>query len=315
MITLIFNFLIFPGFLFSSLIGILASFIDRKVTARIQWRVGPPLLQPIYDLIKLLGKEIIVPRASGKITFFLFPVFGLSSAIVVSTMLGLTLFSPEKGFLGDLIVLIYLLIIPSLAIIIGGASSGNPLASLGASREMKLILGYELPFILAVLIAVIKGGSIRIGELVTFQLTNGVFLKSPSGILAFIVAIISIQAKLALVPFDLPEAETEIMGGALIEYSGAPLALFKLTKMILLYALPLFVITIFWGGIDFSGSGRVDMLLSLVKGLGKFVSILVIIILIKNTNPRLRIDQVLKFFWGPMAVLALLGVILATLGF
>ena len=314
MITLIFNFIIIPGFLFTSLVGLLASWIDRKVTARIQWRVGPPLLQPVYDIIKLLGKEVIVPRGSGKITFLLAPVFGLAAVILVATLLGVTIFSPQKGFIGDIIVVIYLLTIPSIAIIIGGAASGNPLASLGASREMKLILAYELPFILAIAVVIIKGGSIRIGELINFQLNNGIFIKHPSGVLAFIVAIMCMQAKLALVPFDMPEAETEIMGGALIEYSGAPLAVFKLTKSMLLYVLPLFLIAIFWGGVDFSGGTNLEVFLSILKGIGKYVILLVIIILIKNTNPRLRIDQALKFFWGPMTILAIIGVVLAMLG-
>ncbi len=311
MSTLIFNFFIFPGFLFASAVGLLASWLDRKITARIQWRVGPPLLQPVYDIIKLLGKEVIVPRGSGKITFLMAPLFGLAAVILIATLLGVTTFSPQKGFIGDLIVVIYLLIIPSLAIIIGGASSGNPLASLGASREMKLIMAYELPFILVMLVAIIKGGSIRLGDLINFQLSHGMFLKNPSGILAFIVALMCVQAKLALVPFDLPEAETEIMGGALIDYSGAPLAVFKLTKSILLYILPLFLIIVFWGGLDFSRG----IFLALLKGIGKYITILIIIILIKNTNPRVRIDQALKFFWGPMTVLAVIGVILATLGY
>ncbi|PIV63647.1 MAG: carbon monoxide-induced hydrogenase proton translocating subunit CooK, partial [bacterium (Candidatus Ratteibacteria) CG_4_9_14_3_um_filter_41_21] len=143
--NLIFSFLIFPGFLFTAVIGCLASWIDRKVTARVQWRVGPPILQPFYDLVKLSGKETIVPRGGAKLTFLTTPIVALSAITLVSTLTWRVLLSPQTTFIGDLIVVIYLLTIPSIALIISGAASGNPLASLGASREMKLILGYELP--------------------------------------------------------------------------------------------------------------------------------------------------------------------------
>ena len=143
------SYLIFPGFLFSAVIGLIAGWIDRKVTARIQWRVGPPWYQNFVDFLKLLGKETILPR-DNKITFLLAPLVGLISVSLVATILGKVLINPLESFLGDLIVVLYLLIIPAIAIILGASSSGNPLASTGVSREMKLVLAYELPFILAV---------------------------------------------------------------------------------------------------------------------------------------------------------------------
>ncbi|OIO37322.1 MAG: hypothetical protein AUJ76_00660, partial [Candidatus Omnitrophica bacterium CG1_02_41_171] len=204
--NLIFSFLIFPGFLFTAVIGCLASWIDRKVTARVQWRVGPPILQPFYDLVKLSGKETIVPRGGAKLTFLTTPIVALSAITLVSTLTWRVLLSPQTTFIGDLIVVIYLLTIPSIALIISGAASGNPLASLGASREMKLILGYELPFILAIFVPVIKAnGIIRLGDLLAWQGANHIFLGSLSGFIAFIVAILCMQAKLGLVPFDAPE--------------------------------------------------------------------------------------------------------------
>ncbi len=304
----LFYFIVFPGFLFTALIALLVSWIDRKVTARVQWRVGPPILQPFYDFVKLLGKETIVPQAGSKFTFLLSPLFGLAAVTIVSTLLWLVMISPEKTFLGDLIVVIYLLIIPSISIIIGGFASGNPLASLGASREMKMVLAYELPFILAIFTPVIKAqGIIRLGDLLQYQWANSIFLNSWSGFIAFVVAIICMQAKLALVPFDIPEAETEIIAGPYIEYSGAPLALHKLTRWMMLFVVPIFLVVVFMGGIIFSG-------LHILWGILKYVLLLVLIILIRNTNPRLRIDQAIKFFWGPVTILAVIGVILAFLG-
>ena len=227
----IFYFL-FYGFFLTAIIGLLASWIDRKVTARIQYRVGPPLLQPLIDIVKLLGKETLIPAGSSKITFLMAPIIGLASVILVSTLLWINNINPAKSFLGDLIVVLYFLVIPSVSIIMGGFASRNPLASLGASREMKLVLSYELPFILAMLVTVIKSGfTFRLGEILAFQAQNGALVRSWSGVLALIVAIICMQAKLALVPFDIPEAETEISGGVLIEYSGSGLAIYKLMKL------------------------------------------------------------------------------------
>ncbi len=303
----IFYFLFF-GFLLTAIIGLLASWIDRKVTAKVQYRVGPPLLQPLIDIVKLLGKETLIPAGSSKITFLMAPVIGLASVILVSTLLWINNIYPAKSFLGDLIVVLYLLVIPSISIIIGGFASRNPLASLGASREMKLILSYELPFILAILVTVIKSGfTFRLGEILTFQAQNGAFVRSWSGTLALIVAIICMQAKLALVPFDIPEAETEIVGGPLIEYSGSGLAIYRLMKNMLMFTVPFFLIIVFIGGLRFDG-------IHLLYGVLKYIGLVALMTVIRNTNPRVRIDQAVKFFWGPMTIIAIIAIILALLG-
>jgi len=307
-VKILFWFLIIPGFLFTSTVGLLASWIDRKVTARVQWRVGPPVLQPFIDVVKLLGKETILPRTADKITFLTAPVLGLVSITLISTILWVMIADPKVGFLGDLIVLVYLLAIPSISVIMGGFASGNPIASIGASREMKLLLSYELPFVLAVFVPVIKaGGIIRIGELLSIQAQSGAFATNISGFIALVVAIICMQAKLALVPFDMAEAETELIGGPIIEYSGTPLAIFKLTRASMLFTVPMFLVVIFMGGIVLSFPG-------IIWGILKYVLLLVIIVLIRNTNPRIRIDQAVKFFWGPVTVLAILAVVLAFIG-
>ena len=303
----IFYFLFF-GFLLTAIIGLLASWIDRKVTAKVQYRVGPPLLQPLIDIVKLLGKETLIPAGSSKITFLMAPVIGLASVILVSTLLWINNIYPAKSFLGDLIVVLYLLVIPSISIIIGGFASRNPLASLGSSREMKLILSYELPFILAILVAVIKSGfTFRLGEILTFQAQNGAFVRSWSGTLALIVAIICMQAKLALVPFDIPEAETEIVGGPLIEYSGSGLAIYRLMKNMLMFTVPFFLIIVFIGGLRLDG-------IHLLYGVLKYIGLVALMTVIRNTNPRVRIDQAVKFFWGPVTIIAIIAIILALLG-
>jgi len=300
---ILFNYLIFPGFLFSAVMGLLSGWVDRKVTARIHWRKGPPWYQNFMDILKLIGKETILP-AGARMTFLLAPILGLLSLILVAAILGQSIIAPLDGFIGDLIVVLYLLVIPAIALVIGASASKNPLASVGASREMKLILAYELPFILSVIVVIIKsGGTIQLGEIINRQLIFGSNIASISGILAFLVAILCMQAKLGFVPFDASEAEQEIMGGVLIEYSGLALAIFKLTKAILLYTMPVLLIVLFLGK-------DINPLFIVLK----FVALLVGIILIKNTNPRLRIDQTLRFFWGPVTILSIAAVVLALLG-
>ena len=171
------------------------------------------------------------------------------------------------------------------------------------------MISYELPLVLAIFTPVIKTkGIIAIDSILKYQLTNGIMIKNPSCLIAFIVAIICMQAKLGTVPFDQSEAETEIMAGAYIEYSGLPLAIFKLSKMMLTFIAPVFLITVFLNGFRFG-----NVLLS-ITSLIKYLILFIIYILIKLTNPRLRIDQTVKFFWSYVTVFAFIGVILALLG-
>lgn len=295
-------FLVFPGFLFSVVVGLISTWVDRKVTARVQWRVGPPLLQPFYDFFKLAGKETLVPAGASRTTFFAAPFAALIAVTLVSTILWMNaLFA--ASFVGDLIVVIYLLVIPSLALMMGAMASGNPQATTGASREMKLILGYELPFLICLATAIVRSGSgIRLA-----QLSANPVIASISGAVGAVVALLCAQGKLGFTPFDVAEAETEIMSGPYVEYSGLPLALFKLTQAMMLFALPVFLIVVFLGGIHLVGWGILWAVL-------KYVAILVLIIVIKNTNPRVRIDQAVRFYWFYLAPLAVVSFILAVIG-
>jgi NADH-quinone oxidoreductase subunit H len=290
----------YPGMLFAAVIGLLSSWFERRVSALVQWRVGPPHLQPLYDLIKLAGKETLVPLGANRGLFLLAPVLGFAGATLASLILWKA--NLGRSFLGDLIVLLYLLILPSLSVILGGLASGNPVSILGASREIKLVLAYEVSLVLAVIVAILKADSILLSKL-----GNTISIGSLSGVIAFFIALLAIQAKLGFAPFDIAEAETEIMAGPYLEYSGPPLALFKLTQAMMLFILPLFLMTIFLGGIDFRGLGW-------LWGLLKYLGVLLAIILIKNTNPRLRIDQAIRFFWRYGLSLALLALILALIG-
>ncbi|MBW6515727.1 MAG: NADH-quinone oxidoreductase subunit H [Candidatus Cloacimonetes bacterium] len=304
----IFYFLIFPGLLFSGIIGGLISWVDRKITARVQFRQGPPMLQPFYDFVKLLVKETLIPARGSITTFILAPVFALFGATISAVFILLPILGIDHGFAGDIIVIVYLLNIPSLSYIMGALASGNPLAAVGASREMKLILSYEIPFLLVLISIIIKAGmTISLSEIVAVQMTSGAFIGSISGIIGFITVLMCIQAKLGLVPFDMAEGEGEICDGIAIEFSGSILALIKLTKYIMFFILPALVAGIYFAGLPLTG---INILWSILK----IFAVVLLITLIRNTNPRVRIEQAMRFFWIWMNLLAIISIILAVFG-
>ncbi|MCK4751885.1 MAG: NADH-quinone oxidoreductase subunit H [Planctomycetes bacterium] len=298
-LQILFWVVVFPGFLFTLILGLVASWIVRKVSALVQWRVGPPLLQPFYDVIKLMGKEILIPQEAQRTIFTMAPVVSVAGTLLLSMMLWRVSLA-GTSFVGDIIVAIYLMVLPSLALILGGSASASPHATVGTSREMKLVMGYELPLLLALIVVIIKSG----GQLSLVAIAQNAPVLSISGMLAFLASLMCVQAKLGFVPFDMAEAETELGSGILMEYSGALLAVWKVAQAMMLVALPLFLVTVFLGGFTSS----------LWAGIGKYVLVLVLIILIKNTNPRVQIHQAMKFFWVHCGIALVVAVILATIG-
>ena len=289
-------------------LGLLLRWVDRKVTALVQWRVGPPWYPPMVDIVKLMGKENMMPVTARGTLFLLAPIVAFAATAVAAAILWAALFYPGATFLGDLIVVIYLLTIPAIMTIMGASASGNPHASVGASREMKLLLSYELPMLLAILVSVSRGGwTFQLGSLISAQVATSPTVLSISGLLAMIIAILCMQAKLGQVPFDLAEAECEIMSGVFVEYSGPSLAYWLMNRAMLLAVLPLLVIVVFWGGLYPTWWGVLTFLV-------KYVVLVALVTLIRNTNPRLRIDQTMKFFWFGMTPLAVVAVILALVG-
>jgi NADH-quinone oxidoreductase subunit H len=294
-------YIIFPGFIFASIAGLLTVWLDRKVSARVQWREGPPWYQGFADIGKLLYKEVIVPEEAFGSGFIAAPLFGLAAVTLAVTILCVSFFGMSEGFIGDIIVVWYLFAIPSIALIYIGSTSGNPLSSVGVSREIKLMLSYDLPMAIVIVMMALKAGSFSISGIMEWQRINGSNISNWYGIIAFVVAIFCIQAKLGRVPFDLPEAETELGSGILLELSGGVLAAYELSKAIMLFGLPMFLIILFWGK-------------GIIGGVLMYLLIVVLLILIKNTNPRVRIDHAMKYFWGWMSGAAVLAAILAHLG-
>jgi NADH-quinone oxidoreductase subunit H len=306
----LFYFLVFPGLLFVAVTGALLSWFDRKITARLQFRKGPPIFQPFYDFFKLLlVKETILPKRGSPILFLSAPLFAVFGATMAGVFILLPLFNIASGFRGDLLVIFYLLTIPSFSYITGALASGNPLAAVGGSREMKLILSYELTFLLVIAGVIMKAGQqFDLYSIIATQKATSPYIGSISGILLFIVAIFCIQAKLGFVPFDMPEAEAEITEGIYIEYSGPAYAMIKLAKHIMLFILPALLAALLLGGFRLDG---IHILWSVLKIAG----IVLLLTLIRNTNPRLKIRQAMSFFLLWMNLIAVIAFVLITFGY
>ena len=165
------NLILFPGFIFTIIMGLLISGIDRKIVSRMQRRRGPKIIQPFYDIVKLIGKDTIVPRNASSRLFIIAPIIALVSICIVPILFPIynhvTLF---EG-IADIVVIIYLLIIPSVAMIVGGIASGSPFASIGISREVVSMIAYELPLITSVL-AVCKKAGMILGKGTTYSLSE-----------------------------------------------------------------------------------------------------------------------------------------------
>jgi NADH-quinone oxidoreductase subunit H len=290
---------IFPGFVFTLCVGLVATWVVRKVSALVQWRVGPPLIQPFADVMKLMGKEILIPDQARRTLFIGAPLIGMAGVLLLSTVLLRSAMAGAEGAIGDVIVAVYLLVLPSLALILGSSASASPHAQIGTAREIKLLISYELPLLLSLIVVLIKSQ----GDISLSGLSEQAPVLSISGMIAFIVTILCVQAKLGFIPFDIAEAETELASGILMEYSGALLAVWKAMQAMMLVALPVFVTMVFLGGFDPWWAGVL-----------KCVLVLVLAILIKNTNPRVRIDQAMKFFWVYCGLLLVIAVSLATIG-
>lgn len=308
--------LIFPGFLFCFLAGLLLCGIDRKVVAKMQKRVGPPLLQPFYDFFKLLGKETIVPAAASKVVFLVAPLVGFAALVVIQLFIPVFSFTVFSG-VADVIVILYLLLIPALAAILGGAASGSPYAGVGLSREMVTIISCELPLVL-ILLAVGKTVGSFLGTGLTFSLTdiaayqaaNGCLITKASMIPAAIAMLLVIPGETGNHPFDAAEAETEICEGLLAEYSGAPLAVYKLTHAVKMLTLTSLFVVLFLGGI---GTGFL-----LADGIILFLICVVLTILtislVHAVTARLKIEQIFKYYWTVVSGLALISLVLAWYG-
>ena len=306
--------LIFPGFLFVFTFGLFAEYLDRKVYARIQRRVGPPFMQPFADIVKLAAKEDVVPENADRQMFTAAPIFALAAIIAAFLYIPVVGFQGLHSFEGDLIVVLYLLTIPTLALFLGGWYSGNVFGLRGGMRVASLLFSYEVPFFLTLLTPALIAGTWRMSGIVGFQNSHPISMIVI--ILGFFIAIISLQGKLERLPFDIPEAETEIVAGTLVEYSGRRLALFRLardTEMVVGAGL---IVTVFLGGpipIIKTDPVYLSWVIGAIVFLLKLLFVIFLLILMKSAVARIRTDQMISLAYKwliPLALIQILVVII-----
>lgn len=306
--TALFSILIFPGFLFLGALGLAVEFIDRRLYARMQNRQGPPWFQPFADFVKLAAKKEIIPEQAEAGMFRLMPVFALTS--VVAAIISIPLWSayPLIAYQGDAIVVVYLLTIPTLTIFLGGWYSTSLFSMIGAMRALTQLFAYEVPMLVAILSPAVLANTWSLSGMASFYGAHPTYLLL--NIPGFFVALVALQGKLERVPFDIPEAETEIVGGALTEYSGRLLALFRMAidiEEVVGAALLAAVFLPF--GLDLPAP------LAFVIFIAKILFIVFLLALMRSVMARLRIEQMVVFCWkyvAPVALIQLLIDILAS---
>jgi NADH-quinone oxidoreductase subunit H len=298
-------YLIFPGGLFLVVGGLAYEYVDRKLVARFQNRVGPRWFQPLADFVKLLVKEEIVPEGVSTGLFIWLPVVALAAALTAGLYVPMAGLAPTWSFRGDLVATVYLLMMMTLCIGLAGANTTDRFSIIGAVRALTQLFSYEAPFLLALLGPAVAAGTWRIAGVNTYA--QGHLWMIVSQPLGFLVALIGLMGKLELPPFDAPEAETEIVSGALTEYSGRGLAFFRLGRDIELF-IGLTLISAFYLG------GLANPLQFLVKTL----ALLLVTAGLQSLFARLRIDQTVGLWWrlGALAALVqlLILIVLKALG-
>jgi NADH-quinone oxidoreductase subunit H len=298
----LFSILIFPGFLFVAILSFFAEYADRKLHARLQNRVGPPWFQPFADFIKLVSKEEIIPTAASATIFWLAPVFALTSVVTAYLYIPLWDTTALFSFDGDIIVVLYLLTIPTLAIFIGGWYSSSLYARIGSVRAIMQLFAYEIPLFMGILSSALLAGSWSLNEIMIFYSRYPALLLC--NLIGFSISLIALLGKLEKVPFDIPEAETEIVAGSFTEYSGRFLALFRLALNIEMVAGVSLLAAIFFPlGLSQPLWSRVIIYFA------EILFIIGLIALLRTIFARLRIDQMVRFCWKymvPLGVIQLL---------
>ena len=293
--------LLFPGGLFLLGSGLFFEYVDRKLIARFQNRVGPRWFQPLADVIKLLAKEEIIPTGTVKGLFIVLPIVAVTAALTAALSVPLFGFKPVFSFSGDLIVTLYLLSMMTLCIGLAGANTEDRFSIVGATRALTQLFSYEAPFLLALLGPAIVLGTWNISEIDQAATQNIWFIVSQP--IGFLAAMIGLMGKLELPPFDAPEAETEIVAGALTEYSGRGFALFKIGRDVELVIGLTLIASFYLGGFT-----------SPLDFLWKTALLLLVTAALQSLFARLRIDQTVGLWWRVGTILVLAQLVLIILG-
>jgi NADH-quinone oxidoreductase subunit H len=281
----------FPGGLSLLAGGLVYEWVDRKLLALLQNRVGPRWFQPLADTVKLLAKEEIIPDKANKVLYIGLPIVALAGGLTAALYVPLAGIKPIYSFPGDLIVTLYLLSLLTLCIGLAGTNTLDRFSMIGATRTLTQVFSYEAPFLLALLGPAVAAGSWQISTIATYAESHWLILIQPVG---FIVALIGLMGKLEMPPFDAPEAHTEISAGALTEYSGRGLAFFHLGKAVELVVGLTLVAAIYLGGVS-----------NPLWFLAKTLALLLALVGIQSLFTRLRIDQTVGLWWRYGTILVL----------
>jgi len=287
------------------LVAPLCQGVLRKVTARVQSRQGPPLPQPYFDLLKLLGKEDIESGQSPPMQRFA-AYFSLASILAVACLVPMGFAAPMNRA-GDVILLIYLLTVCGVCTLLAGLAAGSTYSLVGISREMMSMIALEPLFAIALIVGALHSGSFRLDRVLNGSVYGAEGLPW-SGMIMLGVILLSFQAFVQRVPFDIAEAETELMEGPLMEYSGPKLALFKYAQMAKLVIYSSLFVTLFvpWGSHWLFPFGWLLFW-------AKVLVLVLLVTLVAATHARYRIDQAIRFF-AALFVVALVALVLASYG-
>jgi len=276
--------------------------IMRKLRAAIHSRIGPPITQPYWDVLKLLGKEDL--RSGGGMVYATLPAITLASALLLAALVPMGADAP-LAFAGDLIVVIYAAAMSSVLIMLGGFASGSPYASIGSSREMMMLLSVEPILAVALIVGAFKAKTLALAGIANWQVQSGPSISMAIAGVAFFLALQGAAGKL---PFDIAEADQEIMGGPFVEQSGPRLALLRWAMWVKQLVLVFLLVEVFFPWPHF-GNHVVDLVATIMK----VVIVLVLMAVIDVVNPRLRIDQALGYYMR-VAVSSLAALAFAVIG-
>jgi len=267
------------------LLAPLAEGVMRKLRARIHSRVGPPITQPYLDLLKLLGKEDL--RSSAGWLYGAAPALTLGAALFLATLVPMGA-APPLGFAGDIIVLVYVSSMGAVFVMMTAFASNSPYAFVGGSREMMLLLCVEPVLVGALVIGSVKAGSLATADIAGWHHAHG---PAISMVLAGVGMLLALQAQAGKLPFDIAEADQEIMGGPLVEQSGPRLALFRWAMWVKQLVFSFLLVEVFapWPR---TGVFPVDLGIAALE----VAVVLVLVAIVDAVNPRLRIEQALSYF-------------------
>jgi len=293
----LFYLLLFPGLVFQVICGLAYEWLDRKLLALFQRRVGPPWYQPLVDMIKLFSKEDLLPKGVNEQIAGLLPLLSLSSVLTAGLYVPIAGFSPY-AFEGDLIVISFLMSIPTLAYYLAGILSKGIYSLLGGGRSLLQYFSYEVPFLIALIGPAVMAGSWSVEGIMASQYLLGPFiLYQPLG---FILAFVGLIGKLKRDPLDIPSASSEVVGGSLTEYTGSKLALWHLVMNIQAVVGIFLLINLYLGR-----SGMTNPIIAIIIFIVECMVIMGMLSATSAVFARLRIDQLAGVGWRILVPLAL----------